>query len=117
MFGKKKPSDSQKDIDPNSAFKMIQDNKDNSNFILLDVRTPGEYEESHIEGSILINYQDPDFKDEIQKLDKEKTYLVYCRSGMRSASSVNEMNKMGFHDVYNMNGGIMGWESCELPVK
>lgn len=118
MFGRKKPSsDSAIDIDPNSAFKMIQENKDNPNFILMDVRTPAEFEEAHIEGCILINYQAPDFRDKLQELDKNKSYLVYCRSGMRSAGSVAEMNKMGFQDVYNMTGGIMGWESCGLPVK
>jgi rhodanese-related sulfurtransferase len=117
MVGQKQSSDSEIHLDPNSALKMIQENKDNPNFILIDVRTPAEYDESRIEGSILINYQAPDFKDKIQKLDENKTYLVYCRSGMRSAASVDIMMKMGFKKVYNMIGGIMGWENCGFPVK
>lgn len=117
MFGRKPSSDSEIDLDPNSASQMIQENKDNPNFILLDVRTPGEFEEGHIEGCILLNYQSTDFKDKLKELDKNKTYLVYCRSGMRSAAAANVMLKMGFEDLYNIVGGIMGWENCGLPVK
>lgn len=117
MSANKTASGNEIDLDPNSAWEMIQENKGNSNFVLLDVRTPGEYEESHIEGSILINYQAPDFKDELQKLDKDKTYLVYCRSGMRSAASIDIMIDNGFKKIHNILGGIMGWENCGLPVK
>ncbi|MDD3753563.1 MAG: rhodanese-like domain-containing protein [Methanobacterium sp.] len=117
MFGKKNASNNEIDLDPNSAWEIVQDNQDNSNFVILDVRTPGEYEESHIEGSVLINYQSPDFKDEIQKLDKDKTYLVYCRSGMRGAACIDVMMEAGFKKIYNIDGGIMGWENSGLPVK
>lgn len=116
MLGRKPSPQSGIHLDPNSAFEMIHENKDNPNFILLDVRTPAEYDESHIEGSILINYQSSDFNDKVQELDKNKTYLVYCRSGMRSAASVDIMMKTGFENVYNIVGGIMGWENCGLPV-
>ncbi|BDZ71111.1 rhodanese-like domain-containing protein [Methanobacterium petrolearium] len=117
MLGQKSSLQSEIDLDPSTAFEMIQKNKDNPNFILLDVRTPAEYDESHIEGSILVNYQSPDFSDKVQELDKNKTYLVYCRSGMRSAASVDIMMKIGFINVYNIVGGIMGWENRGLPVK
>jgi rhodanese-related sulfurtransferase len=105
------------DINPQDAFKLIKDNIDNPNFVLLDVRTPGEFSESHIEGAILINYQSSDFKNKLQELDKTKTYLVYCRSGMRSAGSASTMKSLGFQDVYNMVGGIMEWERWGLPLK
>ncbi len=104
-------------LDPNSAWKKIQENKDNPNFVLLDFRTPGEYEESHIDGSVLINYQAPDFREEIQKLDKDKTYLVYCHSGMRAAAGINIMREEGFKKVHNISGGIMGWIHSDLPTK
>lgn len=117
MSTNKTVSGNEIDLDPNSAWEMIQENKDNSNFVLLDVRTPGEYEESHIEGSILINYQAPDFRDKIQKLSKDKTYLVYCRSGMRAAACIDIMMEKGFQKLHNVVGGIMGWENCGLPVK
>lgn len=105
------------DINPQDAFKLIKDNIDNPNFLLLDVRTLGEYNQSHIEDSIQIDYQSRDFEKKVQELDKSKTYLVYCRSGMRSGASINIMRKLGFKDLYNLAGGIMGWENCGLPLK
>lgn len=117
MFGRKQSSNSEIDLDANSAFKLIQENKENPNFVLLDVRTPGEYEQSHIPGSILINYQSPDFLEKIKELDKNKTYLVYCKSGMRSGASIDTMRKLRFKKLYNIAGGIMGWENSGLPVK
>ncbi|NYB52286.1 MAG: rhodanese-like domain-containing protein [Methanobacteriaceae archaeon] len=115
MFARK-PS-SQSDLDPNSAFKLIQENKDNPNFIILDVRTPGEFNQSHIEGSVQLDYQSRDFEKKLLDFDKNKIYLVYCRSGMRSGASIDIMAKMGFKNLYNMAGGIMGWENCGLPLK
>ena len=117
MFGRKPSSNSATDLDPNSAFDMISKNKQNPEFILLDVRTLGEYNQSHIEDSIQIDYQSRDFEKKVQELDKSKTYLVYCRSGMRSGASVDIMRKLGFKNLYNMSGGIMGWENCGLPLK
>lgn len=117
MFRKKTASNNEINLDPNSAWEMVQNNQDNLNFVILDVRTPEEYEKSHIEGSVLINYQSPDFRDEIQKLDKNKTYLVYCRSGMRGAACIDIMMETGFKKIYHIVGGIMGWENCGLPVK
>ncbi len=105
------------DINPQDAFKLIKDNIDNPNFLLLDVRTLGEYNQSHIEDSIQIDYQSRDFEKKVQELDKSKTYLVYCRSGMRSGASIDIMRKLGFKDLYNLAGGIMGWENCGLPLK
>ncbi|EKF84815.1 rhodanese-like domain-containing protein [Methanobacterium formicicum] len=117
MFGRKPSSNSATDLDPNSAFEMILKNKQNPEFILLDVRTLGEYNQSHIEDSIQIDYQSRDFEKKVQELDKSKTYLVYCRSGMRSGASVDIMSKLGFKNLYNMAGGIMGWENCGLSVE
>ena len=105
------------DIVPEKSYELIMENKDNPDFVILDVRTPGEFSESHLEGAELLNYQSPDFKDKVQELDKNKTYLVYCRSGMRSAAGADLMVKLGFENLYNLVGGIMGWESCGLPVK
>jgi len=115
MFGRK--SSTQNDIDPSSAFEMIQNNKDNPNFILLDVRTFGEHNQSHINGSQQLDYQSRDFDKLVNKLDKDKIYLVYCRSGMRSGASIDLMAKLGFKNLYNLAGGIMAWENCGLPLE
>ncbi|MEG3224679.1 MAG: sulfurtransferase [Methanobacteriales archaeon Met13] len=113
MFGTKK----YKDINPQQAFEMIQKNKDNPDFILLDVRNPHDYSEAHLDGSKLINYQSPDFGQKITELDKNKTYLIYCRSGVRSVAATKIMASMGFENLYNMVGGINGWASSGLPLK
>ncbi|MBI5460478.1 rhodanese-like domain-containing protein [Methanobacterium sp.] len=104
-------------ITPQDAFKLIKENIDNPDFVLLDVRTPGEFSESHIEGAILLNYQSPDFRNKVQELDKNKTYLVYCRSGMRSSGCASTMNALGFENIYNISGGIMEWQRQGLPLK
>jgi rhodanese-related sulfurtransferase len=84
--------------------------KEDQNSAILDVRTPEEYEEKHIPNSKLINVQDAqNFVSEIEKLDKAKSYYVYCRSGGRSAMACNIMEQMGFEDVSNLEGGITDW--------
>lgn len=79
--------------------------------ILIDVRTPKEYAEGHIAGSTMIDYQDASFDDEIAKLDKDQTYLIYCRSGGRSGNAVHKMIGLGFTDVTNMEGGYNAWST------
>jgi rhodanese-related sulfurtransferase len=80
------------------------------NAIVLDVRTPGEIDEGYIDGAdLFIDYNGCCFNEEIAKLDKNKTYLVYCRSGGRSCSAADLMVKNGFKEVYNLKGGIKNW--------
>lgn len=76
---------------------------------LLDVRSPGEFQSGHIPKSRNVNVMTPNFKSQIQSLDKSKTYYVYCRSGMRSAKACKIMAKEGFENVHNLKGGVMGW--------
>ncbi len=81
------------------------------NIIILDVRTPAETAKGKIEGAIEINLRAANFKDEIQKLDKSKTYLVYCRSGRRSVAACNLMNEEGIDELYNLLGGYKAWSN------
>ena len=78
--------------------------------ILLDVRTPMEHQMVRIPNSILIDINNPTFVQEIEKLDKNKSYYVYCRSGNRSFHAGNYMLKAGFEKVYNLEPGIIGWQ-------
>ena len=80
-----------------------------SNTIVLDVRSREEFNSGHIKGAKNINVQSSDFHSRADQLDKSKEYLVYCRSGMRSASACNQMARQGFENVSNLNGGIMAW--------
>ena len=84
--------------------------------ITLDVRTQGEYAEGHLEGAQLIDFQSGNFENEIASLDKNATYAVYCRSGNRSGQAVKVMHDAGFHNVYNLNGGVIDWANAGLPL-
>jgi rhodanese-related sulfurtransferase len=84
--------------------------------ITLDVRTPGEFNEGHIEGAQLIDFQSGNFESEIATLDKSKTYAVYCRSGSRSGQAVKIMSDAGFTNLYNLDGGVIDWANAGLPL-
>lgn len=105
-----------KDITPQEARELINENLKNPQFVLLDVRTPTEFFSSHIEGAKNLDYQSGDFNDEINKLDKNKKYLLYCRSGVRSANSFQLMRAAGFKELYNMLGGITLWADEGFPL-
>jgi rhodanese-related sulfurtransferase len=105
-----------KDITPTEAYELVQKNKGNQKFAIVDVRTQMEFEEGHVEGAVLIDYYLPNFEDELKKLDRSKAYLVYCRTARRSDDAVLIMKKMGFREVYNMVGGIVGWKAAKLPL-
>ena len=79
--------------------------------VLVDVRTPEEFAEGHLEGAVNINLQGPDFEGEIAELDPEATYVVYCRSGNRSAQAAAIMAEAGFTDVRDL-GGIQAWQAA-----
>jgi rhodanese-related sulfurtransferase len=105
-----------KDVSPVQASALIQKNQGNAGFVILDVRTPQEYADGHLSGAINVDYSASDFRDAINHLDKSKTYLVYCRTGVRSAAASQIMAELGFKDIYNMTGGITDWQAQGLPV-
>ena len=84
--------------------------------IVLDVRTPGEYSRGNISGSTLINIADQNFASKISMLQKDKTILVYCLTGSRSAVAANYMTRMGFKKIVNLQQGIMDWNRQGFPV-
>lgn len=103
-------------ITPEEAYILIQENKDNPNFVILDVRTPEEFLGECIENAVNLDYYSDTFKNDLDELDKNKTYLIYCRSGRRSENALNIMKELGFREVYNMSGGIIKWKSEGLPT-
>jgi len=84
--------------------------------IILDVRTPEEFNAGHVANAININMADSNFSSEVSKLDKNATVAVYCRSANRSAVATKEMAELGFTDMYDMQGGIIDWEAAGGPV-
>jgi rhodanese-related sulfurtransferase len=87
-----------------------------SDLVILDVRTPEEFAEGHLEGATLMNFYDADFSDQVSTLDPDAPYLIYCRSGNRSGQTVGIMQDLGFADVANIDGGIVAWLNSDLPV-
>lgn len=79
--------------------------------VTLDVRTPGEFSQGHIQGAVNIDVESSTFDSEIAKLDRTKTYAVYCHSGRRSGIATQAMAKMGFKHLYNLENGLADWMS------
>ena len=103
-------------IAPVNAYELIQKHQTDENFVILDVRTPAEFAQGYIENAINVDFYSKTFLDELQKLDKEKTYLLYCRSGNRSGKTLKLMEELQFKTVYNMTGGIRQWIAEEQPI-
>lgn len=80
------------------------------NTIVLDVRTPGEIAAGKIDGAFELDIQNPNFKAEVDKLDKAKTYLIYCKRGGRSSRACSIFQEAGFEKIYNLEGGYDGWK-------
>ena len=98
------------------AFNLIQQNQDSEDFVIIDVRTPGEFAGEHIENAVNIDFDSENFADELDKLDKDRTYLIYCNTGIRSGQALEVMEKLDFREVYNMSGGIIEWKADGLPT-
>ncbi|MCB0471713.1 MAG: rhodanese-like domain-containing protein [Flavobacteriaceae bacterium] len=76
---------------------------------IIDIRTPREFQQNHIEGAININYYDSDFLDKISKFDKAKPIFIYCLSGSRSSSASRKMARSGFENINDLEGGVISW--------
>ena len=108
------PAKKYKNVDPETFDKMRKTAKD---AVVLDVRTKEEYKQGHIPGSVQIDFNSPDFEKELGKLDKNKTYLVHCAAGGRSARACKKMDTMDFPKLYNLEGGMGAWEKAGKPVE
>ena len=95
-------------------FKSIIDS--DQDITILDVRTPEEFAQNHLQDAINLNVHASNFNDEIDKLDKSNPILVYCKSGARSSKAAEILVNNGFSEVYNLEGGILQWELKDLPL-
>lgn len=89
-----------------SADNFISKYKSTPGAVLLDVRTPEEFSAGHISNAVDIDFENPDFEQQVQKLDASKTYFVYCRTGNRSAQAAAIMKRDNFKNLYELQGGI-----------
>ncbi|PWQ95667.1 rhodanese-like domain-containing protein [Leucothrix arctica] len=99
-----------------SATQAAQLLKDNPNIKVLDVRTGWEYNRGHIAGAVQINYYSLGFKKAVDALDKNTTWLVHCKTGVRSGNTLPFMKEAGFKSVIHMDGGFDSWRAAKLPV-
>jgi rhodanese-related sulfurtransferase len=95
---------------------LIKANAANPNFVILDVRTPGEYSSSHLMDAINRSTGDSNFDAQLAALPKQKRFLLHCQSGSRSAGAFTKMKNLGYAEVYEMIGGISAWKSVGLPT-
>ena len=104
------------DVTTKEAFDLIQENKNDLDFVILDVRTPEEFSGGHIENAVNIDYNSETFREELDQLDKSVTYLMHCKSGGRSSKAITIMAELDFLEVYHMVDGIDGWKDAGFPL-
>jgi len=90
--------------------------RDRPDFVLLDIRTPAEVEAGHIPGAVHIDYRAGSFDAELDRLDRDVVYLIYCRTANRTGQAFARMQEMGFGRVYDLQGGITHWAALGYPV-
>lgn len=95
---------------------MIEDHRDDSNLAILDIRPREEFEVEHVAGAENLDYTGHEFRRKVDMIDKEKNYVIYCRSGVRGEYFMSIMKELGFHNVYNILGGFVGWKISKLPL-
>lgn len=87
-----------------------------SNAVVIDVRTPAEYEQGHIENAINLNFFDPEFKHKLLELNKRKSYYLYCKNEVRSYRAMEFMKTNEFPQVYILKEGWTGWNTAKAET-
>jgi len=103
-------------LSPAEARELIGKRSGDPGFVLLDVRTQKEFDAERIEGAVIVDYNSPSFREKIAKLDRSKSYLVYCRTGNRTNGAVKVMRESGFPNVFVFPGGITQWKEAGFPT-
>ncbi len=106
-------SDKFQSIDVKQFSKLINTEQ---NVQLVDVRSPAEYADSHIEKSININLNSEGFEPNVQKLDKTKPVYVYCQAGGRSKKAAIKLHELGFKQIIELDGGISDWKTNKMAT-
>jgi len=102
-------------ITPKAALELMKDK--NNEITILDIRPEDEFEKEHIPGAENLDYHGHHFQSKVEKLDKEKNYLIYCKSGARGAYFMDKMRESGFNGAYNILGGFVAWKVSKLPLE
>ena len=87
-----------------------------SSALLVDVRTPEEFEAARIPGAVNFDIKSDDFEEQVEDLTRSTPMYLYCRSGGRSDRAAQKLKELGFENVYDLEGGILGWTEEGLPA-
>lgn len=109
FFGKILNATLKSDLFQNIDVEVFKSKMTEPQHVVLDVRAIHEFDSGHIKGAKQIDYLSSEFKGKVLELDPKMTYLVYCRSGRRSADACTIMADLGFEHLYNLEGGIIAW--------
>ena len=102
-------------LNAKQSYELIEENKNKPKFVILDVRTSDEFNSGHIANALNIDFKSSDFRDKVSELDRDKTYITYCRSGRRSTAASEIMEEIGFNNIYMIDGGTIAWDKASLP--
>lgn len=106
---------SNNELSPKAFKEAIEKNPE---AIILDVRTPQEYANNKIGNAINVDFNNPNFEQEIQRIPKDKKILIYCQGGSRSAGAAVKMKELGYTNVQELKGGIVAWNTAfNKPVE
>jgi len=102
-------------VDASGARQLIDE--PTPGLVVLDIRTPEEWAGGRLPGSVMLDFFDDDFLERVGALDRSVPYLVYCRSGARSAKAVELMGQLGFPDLTDFTGGWLEWADSGFPAE
>ncbi len=94
-------------LNPQKAFEKIKANADNNDFFILDLRSPEKDSAIKFSNTLRLDYNNESFDDELEKLDRDKIYFVFCKRGLKSNITVEMMADLGFKEVYDLAGGLI----------
>ena len=117
--GQDKPASAERkqvvlNLEVDQAESLLARNKD---IVILDIRTPKEFKASHLTGATNMDFYASDFEQQLSKLDKNKSYLVHCAVGGRSAKARDKMKEMNFKSIFHLEGGLKAWEKAGKKVE
>ncbi|HUU62085.1 MAG TPA: rhodanese-like domain-containing protein [Acidimicrobiia bacterium] len=102
-------------VSPAEAAEIIGEGR--SDLVILDVRTPDEFAAGHLSDAVNLDYYSPSFADSLAVLDRDATYVLYCRTGNRSAEVREMMRGLGFAEVHEIAGGFVAWDEAGRPYE
>ncbi|MFT6862724.1 MAG: phage shock protein E [Akkermansiaceae bacterium] len=104
------------DVTTISAKKAAARLKKDPKIVVVDIRTPEEFATGHIKGAVNINMNSKDFSVKLGELERDKKYIMHCKSGGRSSASLPVWKRLGFKNVLHLSSGSLGWVKAGEPL-